>query len=186
MIQEEGWVLVKRRWGPARLMPGRTVPHANSADISGPRYFGDRGVVEPRLDSAPTVSTAMPSRPRRRVVAKPVKALRFAENAEVINIVGVDGIDDYTFDNVWADGTPKVRHRTLASHPHKKRMPVEAAEVCFHQRALDWANGIIPTTLPPARRLYFAGRINQFVPDANGDDVYEDQDVFSYPEARAH
>ena len=121
-MREEGWIMIKRRWGPARLMPGRTVPHTSSTDITGPKYFGDIGAVEPRFDGAPIV-TALPSRPRRRVVAKPVKALRFADNAEVINIFGVDGVDDYTFDNVWADGTPKVRHRTLVSHLHRRRMP---------------------------------------------------------------
>ena len=99
---------------------------------------------------------------------------------DIVEIVDTE-VDGYTFDNFWRDGTPKVRHRNLRANPHSKNKPhPAAAQVIAHQRAVDWARGVIPTTLPPSRRLAHTSRIGQFLEDDDSNAVYVDRDEFPY------
>ena len=97
------------------------------------------------VGSASTADGATkPSDNNNKKVEEHTKVLRFRPVHETYEIVDC-GVDDYTFDNVWEDGTPKVsmrKHRRV--HGTIKRCSLVTA-IEAHYRAMAFAFGTMPS-----------------------------------------
>ena len=101
---------------------------------------------------------------KERIITKPIKIIKLSDQVEWKFIVD-DGDDDFTFDNVDADGMPIVRqyHGPRAGPPQPKVLP-QVASLWAHQRAIAWITGGT-TPLPPANIIGHSGRQYQLATD---------------------
>ena len=88
-------------------------------------------------------------------IPKPIKEVKFSDKVVFVYIVDT-GVDEYTFDNVWEDGTPRVRQRKPSVKPRVQRF-TPSSEVLAHQWAVQLFGGMT-FSLPPPRKLTFYGR----------------------------
>ena len=103
-----------------------------------------------------------------------VKSVSFSELVEVYEIEDSE-VDEFTFDNKWHDGTPKVCARRTTIHPHPARHMPSCVVWAHHMATLLFGGD--PFDLPPARRILFEGR-RVFFEDypEEEDDVFETSD----------
>ena len=102
------------------------------------------------------------------------KRVSFSELVEVYEIEDSE-VDEFTFDNKWHDGTPKVCARRTTIHPHPERHMPSCVVWAHHMATLLFGGD--PFDLPPARRILFEGR-RVFFEDypEEEDDVFETSD----------
>ena len=114
-------------------------------------------------------------------ITKPIKQTRFAEE-EWFYIEG-DELDEYTFDNTWADGSRKVcQFSKQRVGPPPRRESSIAASIWAHRRAVAWVTGGICRDLPSARTIEHDGRLPSFSVDPDDDEDFEfrlDQDILN-------
>ena len=99
----------------------------------------------------------------------PEKRVRFHADPEVIEIVD-DGDDEFTFDNLNADGTPAVKQVSKARvgpPPFARSHIVDM--ILAHKRACDWVSGGL-RQLPEARMIGHQGRRPYWVVDPEDTD----------------
>ena len=154
--------------------------------ISGPNYFYDFNdivnnqfcvacVAAPRSAIKGTRNRGDASIAVVPLLSKP-QVLRFDDFIEYYWCVD-DGNDEYTFDNCWRDGTPKVDHRFNTRRPHVGKKCIATAEILAYRRAQCWCTGSL-VDLPAPRIVDYAGRIAQYVENdfdeaADGDIEFE-------------
>ena len=110
-------------------------------------------------------------------MAKPEKILRFAEFSEWYDIVD-DGMDEFTFDNTWPDGTPCVGITGRPRKPVEPRSTESSiiSAIKAHYRAVRWMSGdVLPLNgykMFTPRRIIYNGRRPQYEEyDDNDEDV---------------
>jgi len=120
--------------------------------LSGPRYF-----AEELFQATAAAPAAM----------KSDKVITFASAPEIVLIVE-SGADEFTFDNTWPDGTPKVSHyRQTDFHPRAGRSRrcdqrhLAEEEVRAHARAVGLMQGR-QLRLPEPRVVCHEGRRPRF------------------------
>ena len=156
---------------------------AEGGKVSAPG--GQRGANGTRLalglrrgrkrKSGGDVTAGGATEPGKEVEEAVTKELRFSNVHEIYEVVE-SGFDDYTFDNAWEDGTPKVSTTTRRHHRQQntiKRCSLVTA-IEAHYRAMAFAFGTMPSNLPVAHRVEHQGRIPvQYLDDE--DDVEADE-----------
>ena len=135
--------------------------------------------VEQSVDK--TQNRVLISRRRRKRKSehkhKPIKRVQFAPMCDLYEFEG-DENDEYTFDNVWDDGSPRVRQSRPPGRPvgplemPNRRSDNVKAEVMAHHKAVQWITG---GWVPLARSIIFQGRRNYFDPD----DVDDSDEIFT-------
>ena len=113
---------------------------------------------------------------------RPVKQTRFATIAEWYSIED-DEFTEFTFDNTWPDGTPKVRNisKRREGPPPRSRSSI-AESIWAHRRAVEWVTGGIRDDLQHARSICHVGRVPVYedYPDNELDiEFYMDQDILN-------
>ena len=116
---------------------------------------------------------------------KSIKKVDFAAQPHLI-LVFESGSDEFTFDNRWPDGSPKVScHKEKLFIPRRRRRsnwcsPIED-EVIAHARALDLLRGQ-ELPLPAARLLFHDGRQPRFEPSSGWLNYHDDNPEDTYYE----
>ena len=103
---------------------------------------------------------------------KPIKQVTFASASWTY--ITDDGFDDFTFDNIDDDGSPRVRQhskRRLGPPPPAKSSVVSM--IIAHKRATDWITGQLCYDLPEARIVGHSGRCAQYEVDPDDNDDVE-------------
>ena len=101
--------------------------------------------------------------------------LRFADTAELF-LLEESGCDEYTFDNYWDDGTPRVCHRRSDPRPYVSG-PIPRSQVIAHKRAVQLFAGL-PVPVPPPRAVVFDGRRPNYeeYPEVYYENDFDDED----------
>ena len=103
---------------------------------------------------------------------KPIKQVTFASASWTY--ITDDGFDDFTFDNIDDDGSPRVRQhskRRLGPPPPAKSSVVSM--IIAHKRATNWITGQLCYDLPEARIVGHSGRCAQYEVDPDDNDDVE-------------
>ena len=109
-------------------------------------------------------------------IPKPLKEVKFSDKVVFVYIVDT-GVDEYTFDNVWEDGTPRVRQRKPSVKPKVQRF-TPGSEVLAHQWAVQLFGGMT-FSLPPPRKMTFYGRqpISEGYSEDEHDEVFDELEM---------